>query len=314
MKYGFGIDLGGTNIAVGVVDENGILIEKKSTKTLHERGYEAIVADMAKLYRELLASNNINEEDVVSVGIGAPGSVSQSDGVIIYANNLDFENVPLAEALKKHINKPVFVDNDANCAAWAEFVVGSAKGTESAVVITLGTGVGSGIIIDGKMQSGFNFCGGELGHTVIDVNGPLCTCGRHGCFEVFSSATGLINMTREFAEKNKESKMWDYTKEGKFNGRTAFLAAKEGDETAKAVVENYIKYLAIGVANIINIFQPEIFVIGGGVSNEGDNLINPLKEKVYSQTYTRPGTVPMCDIVKAKLGNDAGIIGAALLK
>ena len=315
MKYYVGVDLGGTNIAVGLVDENGNLIDKKSTKTLHERGYEAIVADMAKLYRELLASNNINEEDVISVGIGAPGSVDYKNGVIIYANNLDFHNVPLADELKKHINKPVFVDNDANCAAWAEYIAGSAKGSSSAVVITLGTGVGSGVIIEGKLQGGFNFCGGELGHMVIDVNGPLCTCGRHGCFEVFSSATGLINMTREFAEKNKESKMWDYyEKSGKFSGRTAFLAAKDGDETAKAVVENYIKYLAVGVANIINIFQPEIFVIGGGLSNEGSNLIEPLIDKVFKQTYTDPAVVPMCDIVKAKLGNDAGIIGAALLK
>lgn len=314
MKYYAGIDLGGTNIAVGIVDEKGEIVAKKSTKTLHERGYEAVVADMAKLYFELLEETGIKEDDIVSAGIGTPGSVDKEKGAVIYANNLDFYDVPIADELKKHIKKPVFVDNDANCAAWAEFMAGIAKGFSTSVVITLGTGVGSGVIIDGKLQGGFNFCGGELGHMVIDVNGPKCTCGRDGCFEVFSSATGLINMTKEFAEKDKNSKIWDYTKEGKFTGRTAFQAAKEGDKTAKAVVDNYIKYLAIGVANIINIFQPEIFVIGGGVSNEGDNLINPLKEKVFSQTYTNPNVVPMCDIVRAKLGNDAGIIGAALLK
>ena len=314
MKYYVGIDLGGTNIAVGIVDEKGEIVAKKSTKTLHKRGYKAIVEDMAKLYFELLEETKIDEKDVVSAGIGSPGSVDTKNGVIIYANNLDLYDTPIAEELKKHINKPVLVDNDANCAAWAEFVAGSAKGSSVAVIITLGTGVGSGVIIDGKLQGGFNFCGGELGHTVIDVNGPLCTCGRKGCFEVYSSATGLINMTREFADKDKNSKLWDFRKEGEFNGRTAFLAAKEGDETAKAVVEKYTDYLAVGIANIINIFQPEIFVIGGGVSNEGDNLINPLKEKVFSQTYTNPNVVPMCDIVKAKLGNDAGIIGAALLR
>lgn len=314
MKYYVGIDLGGTNIAVGLVDENGNIIAKDSTKTLHERGYEAIVADMARLYFKLLEENGVKEEEVISAGIGAPGSVDYDRGVIIYANNLDFDNVPLADELEKHISKPVFVDNDANCAAWAEFAAGSAKGCKSAVVITLGTGVGGGVITDGKMQSGHNFCGGELGHMVIDVNGPLCTCGRKGCFEVYSSATGLINMTKEFAEKDKNSKMWDYTKEGKFNGRTAFLAANDGDETAKAVVEKFTDYLATGVANLINIFQPEIFVIGGGLSNEGDNLIEPLKKKVFLQTYTDPNVIPMCDIVKAKLGNDAGIIGAALLK
>lgn len=314
MKYYVGVDLGGTNIAVGLVDENGKIIAKDSTKTLHERGYEAIVADMSRLYFKLLEETGINEADVVSAGIGAPGSVDYNKGIILYANNLDFNNVPLADELKKHINKPVFVDNDANCAAWAEFVAGSAKGCKSAVVITLGTGVGGGVIVDSKMQSGYNFCGGELGHMVIDVNGPLCTCGRKGCFEVYSSATGLINMTKEFAEETKNSKLWDYTNDGNFNGRTAFLAAKDGDETAKAVVEKFTDYLAVGIVNLINIFQPEIFVIGGGLSNEGDNLINPLKKKVFSQTYTNPEVVPMCDIVRAQLGNDAGIIGAALLK
>ena len=314
MKYYLGVDLGGTNIAVGIVNEKGEIVAKKSTKTLHKRGYEAIASDMARLCKELISENNIQEDDVVSAGIGSPGSIDKEKGVVIYANNLEFYNVPLADELKKHINKPVYIDNDANCAAWAEYMAGSSKGISTSVMITLGTGVGSGVIIDGKLQGGFNFCGGELGHTVIDINGPLCTCGRRGCFEVFSSATGLVNMTKEFAEKDKNSKLWEYTKDGKFNGRSAFLAAEEGDETAKAVVDNYIKYLAVGVANIINIFQPEIFVIGGGVANEGDKLIKPLSDKVYSQTYTSPNIVPMCDIVKAKLGNDAGIIGAALLK
>ena len=314
MKYYLGVDLGGTNIAVGIVNEKGEIVAKKSTKTLHKRGYEAIASDMARLCKELISENNIQEDDVVSAGIGSPGSIDKEKGVVIYANNLEFYNVPLADELKKHINKPVYIDNDANCAAWAEYMAGSSKGISTSVMITLGTGVGSGVIIDGKLQGGFNFCGGELGHTVIDINGPLCTCGRRGCFEVFSSATGLVNMTKEFAEKDKNSKLWEYTKDGKFNGRSAFLAAEEGDETAKTVVDNYIKYLAVGVANIINIFQPEIFVIGGGVANEGDKLIKPLSDKVYSQTYTSPNIVPMCDIVKAKLGNDAGIIGAALLK
>ena len=192
MNYFIGIDLGGTNIAVGIVDEDGKIVAKKSTKTLYRRGYKAIIEDMAKLSFELLEENIINEKDVVSVGVGTPGSVDKKNGVVIYANNLDFYNVPVADELKKYINKPVFVDNDANCAAWAEYVAGSAKGMECAVVITLGTGVGSGVIIDGKLQGGFNFCGGELGHTVIDVNGPKCTCGRNGCFEVFSSATPLF--------------------------------------------------------------------------------------------------------------------------
>ena len=182
-----------------------------------------------------------------------------------------------------------------------------------AVCITLGTGVGGGIIIDGKIYSGFNFSGAEIGHTVVEVDGPQCTCGRKGCFEVFSSATGLIRMTKEAMEENKDSVMWKMVEDdNKVSGRTAFNAMRKGDQTAKNVVDKYIKYLAAGITNTINIFQPNVLCIGGGICNEGDPLLLPLKALVAKEVYTRNSS-KNTEIVIAKLGNDAGIIGAAFL-
>ena len=207
------------------------------------------------------------------------------------------------------MSRPVHVENDANAAAYGEYLAGSAKGAKNAVCITLGTGVGGGVIIDGRIYSGFNYAGAELGHMVIEVDGPECTCGRRGCFEVFSSATGLVRMTREAMKAHPESVMHTMGEPG---GRTAFNAMRQGDSAGKEVVDSYIKYLAAGIANVINIFQPEILSIGGGVCNEGDALLNPLKEAVAGEVYTRRGQ-KNTKIVIATLGNDAGIIGAAFL-
>ena len=216
--------------------------------------------------------------------------------------------------IHKYIDKPVFIENDANAAAYGEFVAGAAKNSVNAVCITLGTGVGGGIIIDGKIYSGSNMAGAELGHTVLEVDGPQCTCGRKGCFEVYSSATGLIRMSKEAMEKDKNSIMWKLAEEknGKVTARTSFDAMRAGDASAKKVVDKYIKYLAAGITNIINIFQPDVLCIGGGVCNEGDPLLLPVKDLVKKEVYTRTLN-KNTDIVIAKLGNDAGIIGAAFL-
>ena len=301
--YKLGIDLGGTNIVAGVVDENYNIVATGKVKTNLPRPAKEVVDDMVKAANIAIENAGLKIEDIDSMGVGSPGAIDPVNGVVCYANNLGFYDVPMAQMLKERMGVDFYIENDANAAAYGEYIAGAGRGTNNFIAITLGTGVGGGVIINGKLYSGSNYAGAELGHTVIDVNGPLCTCGRKGCFEVYSSATGLINMTREFAEKDKNSKLWDFRKEGEFNGRTAFLAAKEGDETAKAVVEKYTDYLAVGIANIINIFQPEIFVIGGGVSNEGDNLINPLKERL----------APFKSVRTASLKNDAGIIGAAAL-
>lgn len=313
MSYYIGIDLGGTNIKAGVVDEKFNIIAKATCKTNLPRPGEEICADMAAVAIEAVQKAGLTMDDIHSVGIGAPGTANSQDGIIEYSNNLGFLDFHISENMKKHISKPCYVENDANAAAYGEFLAGAAKGANDAVCITLGTGVGGGIIINGKIYSGFNFAGAEIGHTVVDPNGPQCTCGRYGCFEVFSSATGLIRMTKEAMEQNKDSLLWAESElQGKVSARTAFNAMRQGDAVAKDVVDKYIKYLACGITNTINIFQPDILCIGGGVCNEGDPLLLPLKEIVAKEVYTR-NSPKNTEIVIAKLGNDAGIIGAAFL-
>lgn len=314
MKYYIGIDLGGTNIVAGVVDENYRIITKATTKTNCPRPEKEIAADMAKVALEAAQKACISIDDIEWIGIGTPGIANSETGIIEYSNNLGFENTPMVDYIKEYIDKPVFIENDANAAAYGEFVAGAAKGAANAVCITLGTGVGGGIVIDGKIYSGSNFAGAEIGHTVIEVDGAQCSCGRKGCFEAYSSATGLIRMTKEAMYKDKESKMWQMTEErgGKVSARTAFDCMRAGDKSAKEVTDKYIKYLAAGITNTINIFQPDILCIGGGVCNEGDALLIPVKKIVQEEVYTR-NSPKNTEIVIAKLGNDAGIIGAAFL-
>jgi len=313
MKYYVGIDLGGTNIVAGVVDEKYNIIAKASTKTNCPRPEKEIADDMAKMALQAVKNANLTIDDVEWIGIGTPGIANSSTGIIEYSNNLGFKNTPMVKYIQESIDKPVFIENDANAAAYGEYVAGAAKGAKNAVCITLGTGVGGGIIIDGKIYSGSNFAGAEIGHTVIEVDGPQCSCGRKGCFEVFSSATGLIRMTKEAMAENPDSIMNKMAEEkGKVTARTSFDAMRTGDETAKAVVDKYIKYLAAGITNTINIFQPDVLCIGGGVCNEGDPLLLPVKALVKEEVYTR-NSPKNTEIVIAKLGNDAGIIGAAFL-
>lgn len=313
MKYFIGIDLGGTNIKAGVVNENYEIIAKATCKTNLPRPAEDICADMAKVSLEAVEKAGLTVDDIECIGIGTPGIANSAEGIIEYSNNLGFDNVPVVELMRKHIDKPVYVENDANAAAYGEFVAGAAKGANNAVAITLGTGVGGGIIINGKIYSGSNFAGAEIGHMVIEVDGPQCTCGRKGCFEVFSSATGLIRMTKEAMEADKQSLMWEMSKEDDhISARLAFNAMRAGDKSATEVVNKYIKYLAAGITNTINIFQPDILCIGGGVCNEGDPLLVPMKELVAKEVYTR-ASKKNTQIVIASLGNDAGIIGAAFL-
>ena len=313
MKYYIGIDLGGTNIKAGVVNENFEIVAKATTKTLCPRPAKEICDDMAKVSIEAAEKAGISIDDVEWIGIGTPGIADNVNGTIPYSNNLDFHDVPVRKYIQEHINKPVYVANDANAAAYGEFVAGAAKGAKDAVCITLGTGVGAGIIVDGKILTGSNLAGAELGHIVIEVDGPQCTCGRKGCFEVFSSATGLIRMTKEAMDADPASIMHKMAAEdGKVSARLAFNAMRAGDKSAKEVVDKYIKYLAAGITNAINIFQPDVLCIGGGVCNEGDPLMVPMRELVKKEVYTR-----MLDkntrIEVAALGNDAGIIGAAFL-
>ncbi|MBO5048576.1 MAG: ROK family protein [Clostridia bacterium] len=315
MKYTIGVDLGGTNIAVGIVNENYEIVKKGSVPTLAQRGPEPIVHDMAELCKKLLAECEIAMDEVTGAGIACPGTVNPATGIVEYANNIKFSDFPLVALFSKEMDMPaenVKIGNDANLAALGEAVACAAKGASSSVMITLGTGVGGGVILDGKMLMGCAFGGAELGHTVIELNGRQCSCGRKGCFEAYCSATALVKLTKEKFEATSGTLMHEMCENdvNRVGGKTAFAAMKKGDKAGAEVVDAYISYLACGVANLINIFQPEVFTIGGGVSGEGDNLLIPLKEKVSEQIYSKDKTLKT-DLRIATLGNDAGIIGAA---
>ena len=312
-KYAFGVDIGGTTIKIGLFETSGNLIEKWEIPTRTQENGTYILNDIAEAIAAKLAEKNISEKEIEGIGVGVPGPVGD-DGTVYKCVNLGWSVFNVAIELERKTGFKVKVGNDANVAALGEMWQGGGKGYKNLVMVTLGTGVGGGIIIDGKIYSGSNFAGAEIGHTVIEVDGPQCACGRKGCFEVFSSATGLIRMTKEAMEADKDSVMHKITAErkGKVTARTSFDAMRMGDKTAKAVVDKYIKYLAAGITNTINIFQPDILCIGGGVCNEGDPLLLPVKELVKQEVYTK-NSPKNTEIVIAKLGNDAGIIGAAFL-
>lgn len=312
--YTIGIDLGGTNIKAGVVDSDYHIIGTAKCKTALPRSAEAIVDDMARMAREAAADAGIRMEEVAYVGIGSPGTCNEETGIVEYANNLRFENVPLRQMMHDRLGLDIYIENDANAAALGEALAGAAKGTQSCVCITLGTGVGGGIIIGGKIYGGFNFAGAELGHIVINVDGELCTCGRHGCWEAYASATALIRQTRQAMVAHPDSAMWRIAGTlDNVDGRTAFDAMRAGDPVGKKVVDRYIQYIACGLINVINIFQPEVLCIGGGICKEGDTLLKPLEAHIAKERYSKFST-HQTRLCVATLGNDAGIIGAANLR
>ena len=314
MKYYVGIDLGGTNIAVGVVNENNEIVGRAKTKTRPQEHCEIIAEDMAKTALVAIKNAEISIDDVQWVGVGTPGAVNPKTGMVEYAGNLNFKKAPLASLLEEKLGKKTFVENDANAASYGEYIAGAAKGVANAVVVTLGTGVGGCIIIDHKIYSGFNYVGGELGHIGIVFDGRPCTCGRRGCFEAYSSATGLINLTKEVMENNKDSKMWELSPTlDRVSGRTAFDAMRAGDKAGKEVVDTYIEYLGYGLTSIINTFQPEILCIGGGICKEGETLLAPLRRYIEENAFGFNLLEKNTKLVTAALGNDAGIIGAAML-
>lgn len=313
--YNLGIDLGGTNIAVGVVNDEFEIVGRGKMKTNSPRPAEDIVKDMVAACHMALEDAGITLADVNSVGIGSPGSIDPVNGMIATSNNLRFNNVPMVKMVSELLGGiKCYIENDANAAAYGEFMAGAGKDSKDFVTITLGTGVGCGIIIGGKLFSGHNNAGGELGHTVMIYNGEDCTCGRKGCWETYASATALIRQTKAAMETDKQSIMWELAGNdiNKVNGRTAFDAMRKGDKTASKVVEDYINYVSCGITNVVNIFQPEILCVGGGISNEGDTLIVPIRKFVEVERYSK--NVPSQTVIRAaELGNDAGIIGAASL-
>ena len=312
--YRIGVDLGGTNIATGILDENNQIIGRGKVKTRAPRPAPEIFDSIKESVELAIADAGISIDDVKSIGIGTPGSVNKATGEIEFSNNLQFNNVPAKEMLEARLKKPVFLENDANCAALGEAVAGCGNGVKDFVAVTLGTGVGSGIIIDGKIIRGSNYCGGEMGHMVINVDGIQCNCGRKGCWEKYASATALVSQAVEAMQNNKTSLLWK-TCDGDLNkveGKTIFDALDLGDTTAKEVVDRYLYYVSIGIANIINALQPEIICVGGGISGQGEKILRPIRANITNERYSVHSNKQTI-ILPAQLGNDAGIIGAALL-
>ena len=311
--YYLGVDLGGTNIACAVVTKEGDLLGKSSIPTALPDSPEAIAQRIADCCRLAVDATGCRLEDVASIGIGTPGIANAQKGIVEYSCNLGFQNTPLAQMVGDLLHKEVFLENDANAAALGEFVAGSGRGSSSLVAITLGTGVGGGVVMNGHLLTGFNFAGAEIGHFVMVQDGEPCTCGRKGCFEAYCSATALIRQTRRAMERTPESLMWQEAPSlADVSGRTAFDAMRLGDMAAKQVVDQYIAHLACGLTSIINIFQPEVLCVGGGICNEGETLLAPVRKIFDREDYARD-CARRTSILRATLGNDAGIIGAALL-
>ena len=314
--YRIGIDLGGTNIKVGLVDESQKLVSEKFTPTKSERTAEEVIADIAKTVLAVLGEQSLGVEDIAGVGVGCAGTIDAKNGEVPYSNNLGWENVPFAKLLQKYLKQEckVRISNDANCAALGEAKAGAARGIDNVVLLTLGTGVGGGVIIDGRVFEGAHAGGTELGHTSLICGCEPCTCGRKGCVEAYVSATGLIRDARRAAEAAPESLM-NQLCEGdisRMNGKIPFDAMNQGDEAAAKVVNQYIDYLSESIANFINLFRPDIVLLSGGICNQGKKLTDPVNERVAKLCFGGDNSF-IAPVRCASLGNLAGIIGAANL-
>lgn len=313
MKYYIGIDLGGTNTVSGVVNDQYKIVGVGKVKTKTKATSDEIINGMVESVHLAVKDAGITLDQIEWIGVGTPGIANFDTGYVEYSCNLAFDHTPVADILEEKLGKKTFIANDADAAAYGEFVAGAARGTKDAIAVTLGTGVGGGVIINGKIRNGFNHAGGELGHMGIVYNGRQCTCGRKGCLETYASATGLINLTKEAMQENPDSKMWDIAGSlENVDGRTAFDAMRANDETGKKVVDDYINYLVYGLTSFVNIFQPEVLCIGGGICKEGETLLAPLRKIIRKESYGAD-KVENTRVVVAELGNDAGIIGAAFL-
>ena len=310
-----GIDVGGTNIAAGVVNEENQIIGRASAKIKVPVPHRDLCSQILDVGKSALAECSARLNDVESIGVGIPGAVDSENGVVTFSSNLFVEDFRLKEMLQKIIDKPIYVENDANAAAYGEYVCGSLQNSKNALAITLGTGIGCGIIIDGKLYHGENAAAGEIGHMVIEMGGRLCNCGRHGCWERYASATGLIQTTREMLINNPNRNMNMMAMLGgninNIEGKTAFEAKENGYQLGAEIVDLYIQHLGCGLSNAINLLDPDTVCIGGGVAGAGEALLEPLKQYVYHEQYSRINK--RANIYLAALGNDAGIIGAANL-
>ena len=307
--YRIGIDLGGTNIAVGVVNERYELVSQASCPTGAFRPYEEMVADMCAAVEKALENAGVSISQCESIGLGSPGTCDSEAGVVVRAYNLGWFNVPVCQMLTNRFGIPARLSNDANCAALAETVAGAAVGCKNMVLITLGTGVGGGIIIDGSIYAGMRSMGAELGHTVLVLDGEDCTCGRKGCWEAYASATALIRQAKAAAAQDSASPL--HGKES-VSAYDVFVAADAGCKTAQSVIDRWCEYVAAGLTDLVNSLAPEMILIGGGVSRQGERILQPMRQYIEKNCFGgKEGAIPR--LLAAKLGNEAGIIGAATL-
>lgn len=310
-KYYVGIDLGGTFIKGGIVDAAGNILVQDKTPTESKFGADRVAANIAALANSLLQRLGLKAEDVEGLGMGVPGMIDSKAGNVIYSNNLEWKDFRIGETVAKLTGLRVKIANDANVAALGEVKFGAAKGMDDMVMLTLGTGVGGGIVAEGKLIEGNKSAGAELGHMVIVAGGEQCTCGRKGCLEAYASATALIRDTKRAMEAHKDSKMWEIGSTDRVTGKTAF-DYKDVDPYAKAVVDGYIAHLGFGITNLANIFRPQAVLLGGGVCAQGKALTEPLQTLLDADIFA--GELgPRVEIRTAALENSAGILGAAAL-
>ncbi len=308
-----GIDLGGTGIKAGVVDEKGKILAKDSCPTLPERGYEAVIHDMAALAIDVAKQSGHAMDEIKAIGIGLPGVMDPRSGRVPFCTNLFWHDVPIIEEMAKYTHVPVFVDNDATVAGLAESVAGISAGCENSVFVTLGTGVGGGVVIGGKVFSGSHGVASEIGHMVTVVGGEPCTCGNRGCWERYASATALIREGRRLCEAKPDTALMKAVNGDPtaINAKTVIDQAKAGDPDCMKLFDDYVFHLCMGIVNLINLYDPEVIVLGGGVSHAGAFLLDAVRAKLPELVFYK--TMPYARIELAKLTNDAGIIGAAML-
>lgn len=306
--YCVGVDIGGMSVKIGVVDERGNILKKDRVVTDVVGGPHKIIADIGNAINSLV---DINDRDFLGIGIGCPGAINSARGTVDRAFNLNWYHVALADELARIINTHIKVSNDANVAALGEAMYGAGRTYTDSIFLTLGTGVGGGIVLNGKLYEGNESKGAELGHMVLVVDGEPCSCGRRGCMEAYCSATALIRETKKAMQKDLSSAMWKLAPTlDDVDGKTSFECSKTGDKAANEVVDYFVKYLGEGMLNFANIFRPQAIILGGGVCAQGDYLIFKLKDYCKDRNYGFADT-PRFDILTARLGNDAGIIGAA---
>ncbi len=311
-KYKIGVDVGGTNVKVALVDKSGSIVYSDTVPTRAEMGYEYTISNIIKAIQNLMKESKVDKSLIEGIGFGFPGQIDCDNGIVRLAPNIPgWVNIPIADIVSNEFSIPVKVDNDVRCAALAELNFGAGRGAQNLICITVGTGIGSGLIINGKLVRGASNAAGELGHIKLQMkDGPICGCGDTGCLEAFASGPGIVALAEEYIKGGKSTKFRELANPD-ITPYIVAEAAKQGDVVAKKIFEIIGEYIGIGLASVVNLLNPEKVVIGGGVADAGDLLFNPVIETLKKRTM--PIQRDAVQVVHAELGNTAGVIGASLL-